>query len=212
MENHLIFDFDDTLIYSTKEFILGNELVAKHLEIRIPTAEECINYGTGWNDFITRTWPGIDISNFKKVYKEITKDIIYSIVEGANEALEELNTNYCLHVLSKRPKEMLGLRVEQTGINIDIFENVLCSEDVKYHKPDPRTFDGLLKKIAEKYGPVSRNETYYVGDHPDDMLAAKGAGLRFVGVLTGVFGKDDFNGYSEIIPSVADLPQYLKYQ
>jgi len=52
-------------------------------------------------------------------------------------------------------------------------------------------------------------ETIYVGDRPGDRDAARRAGVNFIGVTTGVFGKKDF-GDCVVLESVATLPEYVR--
>ena len=42
----------------------------------------------------------------------------------------------------------------------------------------------MLKDIINKYN-LKQNETIMIGDAPTDMLAAKGAGIKGIGVLWG---------------------------
>jgi phosphoglycolate phosphatase-like HAD superfamily hydrolase len=66
----------------------------------------------------------------------------------------------------------------------------------------------------QRRGYFNLNQILAIGDHPDDYLAAHGAGIKFVGVLTGIYDRDDFSQHGlspeEVIESVASLPEYLK--
>ena len=58
----------------------------------------------------------------------------------------------------------------------EFFKTIITAEDVKLGKPDP---EGLLKILNDRKG----DDTLYVGDNVDDALAARVAGIPFVGVL-----------------------------
>ena len=58
----------------------------------------------------------------------------------------------------------------------EFFNPILTVEDVRRPKPHP---EGLLKILDGRSAP----DSLYVGDNVDDALAARAAGIRFVGVL-----------------------------
>ncbi len=58
----------------------------------------------------------------------------------------------------------------------EFFKTIVTADDVSKTKPDP---EGLLKVIAGR----DKAKAVYVGDNVDDALAAKSAGVPFVGIL-----------------------------
>lgn len=64
------------------------------------------------------------------------------------------------------------------------------ADDTPYHKPDPRVFNPTKKWL--KQNGIKPNEVVYVADGLMDLKAAKGAGIHFVGVETGLVKKPDF--------------------
>ena len=62
---------------------------------------------------------------------------------------------------------------------------------------------------AMKHFRSSAFATIYVGDRPDDQDAARKAGVAFVAVCTGTYGKRHFPASCAVLPSVRDLPDYL---
>ena len=58
---------------------------------------------------------------------------------------------------------------------------IIGGEDVKQHKPHP---EGLLKALENLN--VEAINALYIGDHPIDAQAARGAGVAFVGAVTGL--------------------------
>ena len=85
---------------------------------------------------------------------------------------------------------------------------------MEFHKPDPRAFDLLLKDHS-----FDRAECVYVGDSPNDAIAAKQAGMHFIGsVESGVRTEADFEGlltdvfiahFTDLPAAVAQLDQRL---
>jgi phosphoglycolate phosphatase len=58
---------------------------------------------------------------------------------------------------------------------------------------------------------VEADDAIYVGDTTIDAEAAANAGLRFVGVLTGVTTRDEFTSYASLalLANVGELPELL---
>ncbi|WP_179379746.1 HAD family hydrolase [Jannaschia marina] len=72
-------------------------------------------------------------------------------------------------------------------------------------KPDPRGAADFAAGIGLDPGDV-----LLVGDGMTDMAAAKGAGLRSIGVLTGTLGHADLAPHAEaVLPDLTHLPDYL---
>ncbi len=68
-----------------------------------------------------------------------------------------------------------------------------------------------MKRISERLGtPVQ--DCLLVGDHLIDMTCAQSSSAKFVGVLTGAFGQEDWDhhGCVEVIDSVRSLPELLQ--
>lgn len=72
-------------------------------------------------------------------------------------------------------------------------------------KPAP----GQLLAFAEQIG-AEPSACVMVGDSRHDLIAARAAGMRAVGVLTGLASVDDLGPLAEVVlPSIADLPDWL---
>ena len=85
---------------------------------------------------------------------------------------------------------------------VDLFEFVLTRNDTVTMKPRP---EGLLQAVTILSLP--KEDVYYVGDTPYDIMAAKGAGVRSVSVATGNYTADRLAaaGSDFVIASVSEL-------
>ena len=106
---------------------------------------------------------------------------------------------------------MLHYRIDSGGLDVESFVVICAGDENPYHKPDPRVFDCAMGEL-ERRG-ITRAQVLYVGDDTTDLIAARDAGLQFVGVLTGFRTADNFVAAGleaqHVIPSVAELPAYL---
>jgi len=205
----IIFDLDDTLIESRKNFIATCIKAAEVMCIRVPVEQDFIWYGDSWFDFIRTTWPDTDPEAFDRVYTDLARQIVYNRFKGVNTTLNLLREKYDLYILTKRSRTFLDLRLGQSGIDVTAIKKIFTSEEMTHQKPDPRAFDVLEPHLGE----FDRAQVLYVGDHLGDMQAAHGAGLKFVAVLTGYFSREDFikQGLEGryIINDVSQLPAWL---
>jgi HAD superfamily hydrolase (TIGR01548 family) len=80
-----------------------------------------------------------------------------------------------LAIFTGRTRQELVPTLTRFGVR-DYFQRVVTTDDVRRSKPDP---EGLLR-ILEGRHPAS---AVYLGDNVDDALAARAAGVPFLGVL-----------------------------
>jgi HAD superfamily hydrolase (TIGR01509 family) len=80
---------------------------------------------------------------------------------------------------------------------------IVCGEAVKHGKPHP----ALLRDCLTALGVDDSSAVIAVGDTPYDAIAAKGAGMRCVGVLTGGFTRQSLQaaGCDEVLDRVVTL-------
>lgn len=78
------------------------------------------------------------------------------------------------------------------------------SSDVKDSKPDPDIVLAALEKVG-----VKAEAAVLIGDTPYDLAAAKRAGVKFIGLLCGGWGKTDLAGAIAVFADPADLLRHL---
>lgn len=82
-------------------------------------------------------------------------------------------------------------------------------EDTAFHKPDPGVFELALFWLAQEG--IQPHEVLYVGDHLNDMIAAQGSGIKFIGVGTGLISIEKFQEYQvKGIDQLLDLLDVLR--
>jgi beta-phosphoglucomutase-like phosphatase (HAD superfamily) len=95
--------------------------------------------------------------------------------------------------------------LSRTGL-AKYFEKVVTRDDVERLKPRP----DLLLKVAELFN-VSPDRIVYIGDSINDYRAAVEAGARFIALLDGVHGREEFTaaGVSEIASNPYEILNHL---
>jgi len=129
-----------------------------------------------------------------------------SILDGVPEALDALRAaGLRLGVVSTKFRYRIEQVLGREGLR-DAFDCIVGGEDVEKLKPHPQALELGLDTLG-----VEPDRALYVGDTPVDAEAAARAGLRFVGVLSGVTGADAFEAHpaDALLPSVRELPALL---
>ncbi|HPE24432.1 HAD family hydrolase [Albidovulum sp.] len=94
--------------------------------------------------------------------------------------------------------------LDQAGV-LEFFDFVSGFDSGYGAKPEP----GPLLAFTAARGLVPA-EVAMVGDSVHDLVAGRAAGMRTVGVLTGIAGKDDLAPYADVVlPHIGHLPEWL---
>lgn len=125
---------------------------------------------------------------------------------GIREALAGLKAKGVkLGVLTNSGRKAATKSLTTAGL-LGLFEFVLTRNDTETMKPRP---EGLLQAVSMLRLP--KEDVYYVGDTPYDVMAAKGAGVRSVSVATGNYSAERLAATEPdfIIASVSELGRIL---
>jgi len=209
MTRAVLFDLDDTLIDSSVGYVRTMWRTCDALGLPRPPECQIREVFPTWQEHVERLLPGLPFEVFAARYRSFVEEIPYRAIPGAVATLEAL-ANRRLGVVTNRSRELCRLRMAQAEIPEEAFEFILTVEDLPEAKPSPRAFAPVLPRLA----PVSRYDMVYVGDRCDDARAARGAGIAFVGVLTGSEGPEQFESAgvarSRLLQSVCSLPAFLE--
>ena len=102
---------------------------------------------------------------------------------GVRPLFERIRRDGMAIALASSAKESeLRRYLEITGVG-DLIDGATSSDDAQRSKPFPDIFLAALKKLPG----VTAVEAVVIGDAPYDAEAARGAGMRCIGVLSGGF-------------------------
>lgn len=140
--------------------------------------------------------------NWKAVMAKASQLPVY---EGMTALLKELHAlGHTLAIVTKSPDMVPKAFIKAHNWPIDI---VVGYHQVKNKKPDP---EGLLLAMA-KAGATAEN-SYHVGDQPQDTEASRGAGVMALGSAWGCSDTQELQASEpdEIFATVGDLATFLK--
>ncbi len=204
-----VFDYDDTLMMTreckTQALVfLGKELF--DLSISENKIEE--HWGIAHHKLFEKLFEisGNKLEMAMKFYEGL--DSKYPLVPHTDAliSLGKLQDEFDLVIVSSCTKKLINLQLSNSTLSNINFDCIFGAEDSQFHKPSGKVFAPLF----DKYPNIDKSELVYIGDGYKDMLAAKDAGLWFIGIdRSSKETNNILNDNGVIIPSLADLPKQL---
>ncbi|MDO9629914.1 MAG: HAD-IA family hydrolase [Acholeplasmataceae bacterium] len=174
----VLFDLDGTLIETT-QIILDTfvETFEKFLpEVKL-TNDELTNLlgQTLFKTFEFYTDSQEKLDEIIKYYREVSNQKIENGLKAYPFALETLvylkKKGATVGVVTSKMRKIATYHLEITGL-LPYIDGIIGYEDVLEHKPHPEP----IIKALELFG-AKKKSTIYVGDHENDIKAAKKAGI-----------------------------------
>lgn len=195
----ILFDLDGTIIDSTDAILASFHVAFKEQNFDFQGTDEDIKDEIGYPLDVMfqalgvpkeRAWDFVD--SYKNYYRTISEEQTYLLPQG-KEAVIEASKIARLGVVTTKTTQYSIPILKTLGI-FEYFETIIGRQEVQNPKPHPEPVLNALKNMDVQNHP----NCYMVGDTKLDLIAAKEAGVKSVGVLCG-YGKED------------DLKQYTPY-
>jgi phosphoglycolate phosphatase len=178
-----IFDYDDTLVATRdSKFTAVKAVAERYYGVVISDAEIAQHWGVPYRDFFFELFGPYDsdIDGVILKYESVDKEFPILPFSDCKQTLEILGKKALLGIVSSCRREVIIRQLKAMGLNWEIFSYIQGEEDSQFHKPDPRVFDRLLCYLKDNECMLS--QIWYFGDSMKDFLAAKEAGLNFIGL------------------------------
>jgi phosphoglycolate phosphatase-like HAD superfamily hydrolase len=142
---------------------------------------------------------------YRTSYPQCTDQV--RVFEGASDLIRGLIAD------GRKPSLVTNKGIERTlidlsvaGIAPDDFAAIVTAEDTVERKPHPAPVLLGLERAAAK-----ASDAIYVGDGPQDVLAARAAGMECIAVTYGFYSLDELKPHdpAEIAGSMAELAEKL---
>jgi len=116
---------------------------------------------------------------WSSVYQKIPTILAY---EGVDEILSlTKDKGIKISIVSSSPSYYANRVIRHFGWD---FDATVCYHDTTSHKPHPAPFIEAARRLK-----IAEADCWAVGDHPNDIIAAKNAGMYSVGALWGSLDK-----------------------
>jgi len=203
----IIFDFDGLIIDTeTTTYQAWREAFARYeLELPLSVWSDAIGKGDEDNSlrFLEESLGElvdreklVTAINVRRV--ELVSDTppLPGVVEIIRDAHER---GYRLAVASSSPHGWVDPQLERLGV-LQMFEYVLCEEDVSETKPSPELFLTTLERLK-----IMPQEAIVLEDSPNGVTAAKRAGLFTIVIPNLITRQLEIDGADIWLDSLADL-------
>jgi len=181
-----LFDMDGTLIDSSKAILSSVKEAARITGLRIPRDKEIkeiihlpsylsftVLYPDKDPDEFNSVFLGLMMSKFRNMIKEVPKaKMTLELISGKGIGIG---------IVTTKDKMSAEEMIRNFHFPYDV---LLTAEDTERTRPDP---EPLLKAIELLESTAS--QTFYCGDTPQDIIQGRRAGVKTIGVTTGLHSR-----------------------
>jgi phosphoglycolate phosphatase len=186
----VIFDWDGTLMDSTRTIARSLQSACRDLGIAVPSQSEALFViGLNLDDTFARVAPGLDKAGRAQLSERYRHHFLAGeseipLYEGVPEMLSDLHTRgRRLAVATGKARRGLERALDATGLR-RWFEATRCADE-GFAKPHP----GMLLMLLELTG-VERRRALMVGDTTHDLELAANAGVDAIAVSYGAHDEE----------------------
>ena len=196
----ILFDLDGTLIKSTGIILESFKMSFDKYFPDVKLSEEKLTSFLGttlWQTFGEYTKDDDMITEIIGYYRHVSeamleKDLV--AYPNAHETIQFLKDHGCqVGVVTSKLNHVASHHLAITKL-LPLIDGLIGYDDVKTHKPDP---EPLLKALA--LFDVEANEAIYIGDHENDIKAAKKAGMLSCAVTYSYRLKQMLNEFPDYV-------------
>jgi HAD superfamily hydrolase (TIGR01509 family) len=208
-----LFDVDGTLVNSNVLHVEAWREAFSHYGRELSAEEVHAQIGKGGDQLLPVFLSRHELERFGEALEKLrgeifTRDYLPAAepFPKVRELFERLKGDGVLIALATSSKqEELASHVEKLGVT-DLIDASTNADDVEHSKPSPEIFATALARLEG----VEPEEAIVIGDTPYDAIAARKAGLRTIGLLSGGFAEETLReaGAVAIYRDIADLLEH----
>lgn len=187
-------DWDGTLIDSVPYKLAQNQAIARKFgqELSLDEVRTIWNESSGFSELMQNLCGTDNMDTIMKVVLRSYDDPKFAKrpFEFASSQLRKIRAlGKKTALITNSTRELLEIDVKTTDISSleDCFDFIQASDGYGYKKPDPRVFEPMLETLN-----VEPSQVAYIGDEVKDAIATKRAGMRFIGVESGMATAAEF--------------------
>ena len=204
----LIFDFDGVLIDSEPLYLKSVNVILEECGVPQLTADE---YQRWIGSTARLTWEALTRDNnlpepaqhYQDRYEVVIESVLKRELTLTPEAEELLGIverrGIPRGVATASRRKWLAIKLEKLGLT-EFFDVAVCSTDVRRTKPEP----DIYLRATELMG-LNPADVIAIEDSPAGIKSAKSAGIRTIGLRTGMTTNLDISKADEIIESLREF-------
>ena len=192
LKNHktklVLFDLDGTLIDTAPDFLYAlNKILNNNGEDNITEEEIRFHISEGTSKMISTFFKiEQDDVNFKKYKNQFLSEYKLNLTKnsrlfnGMKSLIQYLDNNSIMYGVVTNKYFEYAEPIIKSFKELRNLKVIICPDHVSISKPDP---EGIL--LACKKLDVAPDNTIYLGDHLNDLMAGQAAGTKVLGCLYG---------------------------
>jgi len=204
---YILFDVDGVILSSVDYYIGLLRDVAETLGASKTISDDFYkkNMGVQLISWFPSIVPTKNHPKLREVFIEKNKDTSenhqFPMIEGAKEVLLKLKgNNQKFGFISTKYREAMNLMLKHYRLD-SLLDFSIAGDEVENFKPDP---EGIHKAL--NYFNAKPEEAVFIGDSLHDLGAARNAHIEFIGVLTGICEKEDWERENvQHVPTIKEL-------
>lgn len=209
--NLLVFDWDGTLLDSAGTIVSAIQAAFRDLGLPPPPEERARHViGLGLNEAIAELLPQLAGSEYGRVVERyrhhyLSRDHEILLFDGAVETIVALHqAGFILAVATGKSRRGLERAFEHSGLG-PYFHSSRCADE-SFSKPHP----GMLQELMDELG-MAPQETLMIGDTSHDLLMARNAGVKGLGVAHGAHSREGLLACGPLacVDDMTELRQWL---
>jgi len=192
LKNHktklVLFDLDGTLIDTAPDFLYAlNKILNNNGKDNITEEEIRFHISEGTSKMISTFFKiEQDNVNFKKYKNQFLSEYKLNLTknsrlfDGMKSLIQYLDNNSIMYGVVTNKYFEYAEPIIKSFKELRNLKVIICPDHVSISKPDP---EGIL--LACKKLDVAPDNTIYLGDHLNDLIAGQAAGTKVLGCLYG---------------------------
>ncbi len=209
----ILFDFDDTLVMTRQcKNVALKELSLVEFHRELTEEKIASQWGKPYREFISGLYdiPMDSVDALLEKYREASARYPMKVYDGALETLEKLSRNYLLGMVTGTSRYAIETYFPPLGFQDSWFFHIQTADESPYHKPDHRVFLPQMDILEKKYN-IFPEDCVYVGDGLHDFVAARDAGMGFIGIHGNTTAEEKFRKVGAFsISGISMLPSRMK--
>ena len=197
----VIFDIDGTLIDSVDLHAAAWVEALRHFGIEVPYQTMRHEIGKGGDQLLPLFVPAERLEGEESAISEFRAELFkrdylprirpFPAVPALFRRIRDAGQTVALASSGKAEEVDNYSRIAAVT---DLVDTTTSADDVEHSKPEPDIFAAALDKLL----PIPADQCVVIGDTPWDGIAARRAGVAFIGVLSGGFPEAELREASAI--------------
>ncbi|WP_170386324.1 HAD family hydrolase [Ruegeria atlantica] len=137
-------------------------------------------------EYFAQHYPGKEVE-LANSYSSLYESSEVKAFPSLSPILRSLKDAGLIGIVTNKARARVEMDLEEIGWKADFFDVIVTAENTEARKPDPAPIIFAMTELHQ----VSRENTWYIGDGPHDIQAARSAGLKCAAACWGYYRREE---------------------